>query len=63
MQANSIQQMNFNDDDWIEFNPNTLQVVKTYSRRVFQFRATPIVLPNGNHVVKGMRAKSLGLTL
>lgn len=53
----------FNDDDWYEFNPSTKEIIRRYGPRDFSYQlpGKPIVLPNGNQVVRGMLAKRLGL--
>lgn len=53
--------MSFNDDDWYEYNPVTMKIVRVSGPRAYTYQMAVITLPNGNFVVKGMRAKHLGL--
>ena len=48
----------FNDDDWYEFNCDTLQFVRHYSGKNYRFAPSVMV---GHTVARGMRAKHLGL--
>ena len=54
---------NFNDDDWYEINPDTKTIVSQRGPQAYQvpFGQRQINLPNGNIVVRGMRAKGMGL--
>ena len=54
---------NFNDDDWYEINPDTNTIVSQRGPQAYQvpFGQRQINLPNGNIVVRGMRAKGMGL--
>ena len=54
---------NFNDDDWYEINPDTKTIVSQQGPQAYQvpFGQRQINLPNGNIVVRGMRAKGMGL--
>ena len=54
---------NFNDDDWYEINPDTKTIVSQRGPQAYQvpFGQRQIDLPNGNIVVRGMRAKGMGL--
>ena len=54
---------NFNDDDWYEINPDTKTIGSQRGPQAYQvpFGQRQIDLPNGNIVVRGMRAKGMGL--
>jgi len=54
---------NFNDDDWYEINPGTKTIVSQRGPQAYHmpFGQRQIDLPNGNMVVRGMRAKGMGL--
>jgi hypothetical protein len=54
---------NFNDDDWYEINPDTKTIVSQRGPQAYHmpFGQRQITLPNGNIVVRGMRAKGMGL--
>lgn len=53
----------FNDDDWYEIDPKTMSIVNSYGPQSFRnaFGDSQIKLPNGNIVVKGLRAKYMDL--
>ena len=54
---------NFNDDDWYEINPDTETIVSQRGPQAYRlpFGQRQIKLPNGNIVVRGMRAKHMRL--
>jgi hypothetical protein len=54
---------NFNDDDWYEINPDTKSIVSQRGPQAYHmpFGQRQITLPDGNIVVRGMRAKGMGL--
>jgi hypothetical protein len=55
--------ISFNDDDWYEIDPKTMSIVNSYGPQSFRnaFGDSQIKLPNGNIVVKGLRAKYMDL--
>jgi hypothetical protein len=59
------EELSLNDDDWYEINKNTNTIVKQYRPSAYQmpFGQREIKLPNGNILVRGMRAKGMNLTL
>ena len=61
--AEAAHTANFNDDDWYEINPDTKTIVSQQGPQAYQvpFGQRQINLPNGNIVVRGMRAKGMGL--
>jgi hypothetical protein len=61
--AEAAHTTNFNDDDWYEINPDTKTIVSQRGPQAYRmpFGQRQIDLPNGNIVVRGMRAKGMGL--
>jgi hypothetical protein len=61
--AEAAHTTNFNDDDWYEIDPGTKTVVSQRGPQAYQMPSgqRQIKLPNGNIVVRGMRAKYMDL--
>jgi hypothetical protein len=61
--AEAAHTTNFNDDDWYEINPDTETIVSQRGPQAYRlpFGQRQIKLPNGNIVVRGMRAKHMRL--
>jgi hypothetical protein len=57
------EELSLNDDDWYEIKQNTNTIVKQYRPSAYQipFGQREIKLPNGNILVRGMRAKGMNL--
>ena len=58
-----VSPMSFNDDDWYEINTETKTIVNQSGPGAYRLPAgqRQITLPNGNIVVRGMRAKYMDL--